>query len=147
MTKANSDTGGRAINQRLERYAEEHSDRCMLVASLGTLRYLSAMRECALMLGNSSSALLEAPIFGTPAVSIGQRQKGRHHYGNVIEVKTERKDIERGIRAALSPRFQKTCKDTDIPLADGHVAERIVCVLRGIPLKNLCRKRFHDLQE
>lgn len=146
MTKANSDAGGRAINRRLEQYAQEHSDRCVLFASLGTLRYLSAIRECALLIGNSSSALIEAPILGTPAVNIGNRQKGRHRYGNVIEATTDRKDIERGICEALSPSFQKMCKNTVIPLADGHVAKRIACILKGVPIKDLCRKRFHDLQ-
>ena len=146
MTKANSDAGGRAINRRLEQYAEEHPERCVLCASLGTLRYLSAMRACALMIGNSSSALLEAPLFGVPAVNIGSRQKGRHRYGNVIDVGTARTDIEQGIRDALSPRFQETCRDAVIPLADGNVAERIAHVLKNVPLEDLCRKRFHDLQ-
>ena len=146
MTKANSDAGGRAINRRLEQYAEEHPERCVLCASLGTLRYLSAMRACALMIGNSSSALLEAPLFGVPAVNIGSRQKGRYRYGNVIDVRTARTDIERGIREALSPHFQEMCRDAVIPLADGNVAKRIAHVLKNVPLEDLCRKRFHDLQ-
>ena len=84
ITKANADAGGRKINACLEEYALAHPDRVCLKDSLGVVRYLSAMKYCSMVLGNSSSGIAEAPVMGVPTVNIGNRQRGRLQRASII---------------------------------------------------------------
>lgn len=76
FTAANADAGGSVLNQRFTAFCKSHPNAAM-VPSLGVLWYLSAMKHAALVLGNSSSGVVETPSMGVPAVNIGNRQKGR----------------------------------------------------------------------
>ena len=76
ITKSNADTGGDKVNHILMNFVEHH-DNAGIVDSLGMVRYLSAVKYAAFVLGNSSSGIVEAPILGIPTVNIGERQKGR----------------------------------------------------------------------
>ena len=77
ITLANADAGGMEINHMLESYAAVNRDRVFCAASLGSLKYLSAMKYCEFVMGNSSSGLIETPSFRIPTINIGDRQKGR----------------------------------------------------------------------
>jgi UDP-N-acetylglucosamine 2-epimerase len=85
FTKANADSGGRAINERLEAYVAGHSGRAVLMASTGQELYLAAMREAAVVIGNSSNGLIEAPAVGIVTVNLGIRQKGRLRAASVFD--------------------------------------------------------------
>ena len=84
ITKANADAGGRLINEHLEEYARVRGDRVYLTESLGRLRYLSAMKHCSMVIGNSSSGILEAPVMRVPTINIGDRQRGRIQADSVL---------------------------------------------------------------
>ena len=79
FTKSNADSGGLIINQMIDRYVEKNKSRCVDVFSLGMVRYLSALRYAAVVIGNSSSGIIETPSFKVPTVNIGDRQRGRIH--------------------------------------------------------------------
>ena len=66
-------------------YEEKHPDQCLVVHSLGCLRYLSVMKFCAAVVGNSSSGIIEAPAFRVPTINIGDRQKGRVRAKSVVD--------------------------------------------------------------
>lgn len=100
ITKANADTGGYIINQLIDEYAAEH-DNVLAVTSLGMKRYLSALKYCTMVIGNSSSGILEAPSFGVPTVDIGDRQRGRVAAETVIHCKTKKEEIKEAIYKAL----------------------------------------------
>lgn len=145
VTYPNADTSGRLIIERLEEFAARHPRRCRLVRSLGERRYLSLLRHADLMVGNSSSGLIEAPSFGLPVVNVGARQRGRLRGANVIDVEPARDDILRGIEAALAPAFRARARAAPNPYGDGHAAPRIVDVLRTVPLDaRLVQKRFSE---
>ncbi len=146
ITKANSDAGGREINRRLDAYAAAGKDRVCCHASLGKIRYLSAMKYAAAVVGNSSSGLLEAPVLKTPTVNIGARQKGRIRYPSVIDCPEEKAAIRNAIQTAVSEDFRKKYAGMDIPHADGKIASRIKDVLRDVNLEGLFQKRFVDLR-
>lgn len=146
ITKSNSDAGGREINRRLDAYAEARKDRVSCHASLGQLRYLSAMKHAAAVVGNSSSGLLEAPVLKTPTVNIGARQKGRLRYPSVIDCSEETEIIADALRKAISEECRREWADMDIPHADGKISSRIKNILRDIPLVGLFQKRFRDLK-
>ncbi len=146
ITKSNSDAGGREINRRLDVYAAARKDRVFCHASLGHLRYLSAMKHATAVVGNSSSGLLEAPVLKTPTVNIGARQKGRLRYPSVIDCLEETGPIADALRKVVSEKFNREWVDMEIPHADGKISSRIKTILRDIPLDGLFQKRFQDLK-
>ena len=145
ITYPNADTAGRLIIERIEEFAGRHPRRCRLAKSLGERLYLSLLRHADLMIGNSSSGLIEAPTFGLPVVNVGSRQRGRLRGANVIDVEPLREDILRGIEAAQALPFRVRARAAANPYGDGHAAPRVVDVLRSVPVDaQLVQKRFSD---
>ena len=145
ITYPNADTAGRLIIERIEEFAGRHPRRCRLAKSLGERLYLSLLRHADLMIGNSSSGLIEAPSFGLPVVNVGSRQRGRLRGANVIDVEPSREDILRGIEAAQALPFRVRARAAANPYGDGHAAPRVVDVLRSVPIDaRLVQKRFSD---
>ena len=145
ITYPNADTSGRVIIDRIEEFAGRHPRRCRLAKSLGERLYLSLLRHADLMIGNSSSGLIEAPTFGLPVVNVGSRQRGRLRGANVIDVEPSREDILRGIEAAQALPFRARVRAAANPYGDGHAAPRIVDVLRSVPVDaRLVQKRFSE---
>jgi GDP/UDP-N,N'-diacetylbacillosamine 2-epimerase (hydrolysing) len=105
MTYPNVDKGSKLIIQKIEEYSRKNP-RLKVFKSLGQLRYLSLMKYADLMVGNSSSGILESPYFSLPAVNIGNRQKGRIRSSNIIDVDYEYEAICIGIKKALDKDFR-----------------------------------------
>ncbi len=145
VTKANADAGGREINRLLEEFVALHPQRMALFASLGQLRYLSLLTVADLVIGNSSSGILEAPSAGTPTVNIGDRQKGRLRAPSVIDVPNETPAIRAGIARALSERFRQQAAARVSPFGVPGAARVIVDVLATVDLATLRTKRFHTI--
>ncbi len=145
ITYPNADTAGRLIIERIEEFAGRHPRRCRLAKSLGERLYLSLLRHADLMIGNSSSGLIEAPSFGLPVVNVGSRQRGRLRGTNVIDVEPSREDILRGIEAAQATAFRARARAAANPYGDGQAAPRIVEILRSVPIDvRLVQKRFGE---
>jgi len=144
FTMPNADTAGRSLFALVNDYVASHPA-ARAYTSLGQLGYLSCMREVDAVVGNSSSGLLEAPTFHTPTVNIGDRQRGRLEAASVIDCAPERGAIEAALRQALSPSFVAGLRDVKNPYGDGGASERIVEILRTVPLDNVLQKSFHDL--
>lgn len=113
FTMANADENGKKINQILDVYAQENKERVFLYPSLGQIRYLSAMKHSCMVLGNSSSGILEAPTMGVPTVNIGRRQEGRLRAASVIDCKIEKAEIVNAIKKAISTEFRQSIENTD----------------------------------
>lgn len=146
ITFPNADTHGRELIGVLKEYASRNSERVLLTQSLGQLRYLSLMKICGAVVGNSSSGLLEAPAFGVPTVNIGIRQKGRFKPDSVIQSGEELSEISAALSVALSEDHRSTSKAALNPYGDGYVSEKIIPVLKSKDLKSLVFKKFYDLE-
>ena len=145
FTMPNADTGGRIISRMLEQFSRDRES-VRMVDNLGTEGYFSMMNMAAVMVGNSSSGIIEAASFRLPVVNIGTRQRGRVSASNVIHVGYNRAEITKGIETALQPEFKSGLAQLRNPYGDGHAAERIVDALKDVALDdNLIRKRFHNL--
>lgn len=147
ITKANADTGGRAINQRLEAYGAAHPGRVGVYASLGQVRYLSALRAADVVIGNSSSGIIEAPAFQKPVVNIGARQQGRVRAASVIDVAPTYEAIRAGIEQALSPAFQATLRGVTSPYGEGRASVQIKERLKEVDVQGVLVKSFYDLED
>lgn len=142
----NADPGSPAIIEALEAFAARQPARVRLFKSLGQRRYLSALREVDLMIGNSSSGIVEAPSFNLPVVNVGTRQAGRLRAPNVIDVEPSIEAILGGIRRALDYDRSQPCAN---PFGDGQAAGRIVRFIAQAFANHgrdgILRKRFVDL--
>lgn len=146
FTQANSDAGGRIINEQIEAYAKKNKERVLLVKSLGQLRYLSAMKLCAAVVGNSSSGLLEAPVLHVPTINIGDRQKGRKRYPSVIDCNEDKQRLLSAIQSLRDSKFLQKIKSMEIPHTDGKIAIIMKNILKQAELSNICQKKFYDLK-
>ncbi|WP_243439146.1 UDP-N-acetylglucosamine 2-epimerase [Fundidesulfovibrio soli] len=145
FTGVNADAHGREHARLIAERVAAHPSNWRLFASLGRLRYLSAMRCCQAVVGNSSSGLLESPSMGVPAVDIGNRQLGRIRPDNVTHCEPERGLIAQAVRRALSPEFRNLARNVQNPYhREGGVALMLAAMKawlagpRGF-------KTFHDL--
>lgn len=145
FTKANADVDGRIINKMLESYCSLRESRAKLFTSLGQVRYLSAIQHVDVVIGNSSSGLLEVPFLQKPTVNIGNRQGGRLKASSVINCAEDTEDIVQGIKIALSPEFVAIAHKTISPYGMGNASVSIKETLKHISLKNILIKQFYDL--
>lgn len=147
FTKPNADAGGRVIIKMIDEYERNNPDKAVSFLSMGTLNYLSAMKYADLVIGNSSSGIIEFPFFGKPTVNIGDRQKGRIRAESVIDCRPVKDDIAASIQKALSEDFRGLCKNTKNPYGDAGTSERIVTILEKELSKPMnLKKRFFDIK-
>ena len=145
VTGVNADPGHDRIGSLFAQYASARPERARVCASLGRRRYLSAMKQCGALIGNSSSGLIEAPAIGVPTVNLGLRQRGRERAPSVIDCGETRDEIVAAIRKALSAEFRTAFKGVPQAYGTPGAAARIVRVLKSHPLDDVLMKRFHDL--
>lgn len=143
MSYPGADPGAQIIARAFEAHAERRP-RAVLHKNLGTLRYLSLLRHAHVMVGNSSSGLVEAPSFELPALNIGSRQRGRVHPANVLDVDCRAGAISEGLQTLLNPGFRAGLRGLDNPYGDGRTSERVVRILRSCDLPGLRYKPFYD---
>ena len=145
FTGVNADTGNERVARMMAQVAERQTGRVALFASLGQVRYLSAMKHCAAVIGNSSSGIIEAPAMKVPTVNLGNRQRGRLKAASVIDCCERRDDIAAAIAKALSPVFRETLQGTESLYGFGGAAERIARILGQADLDDILMKPFHDV--
>jgi len=145
FTKANSDTDGDVINKMIDEYVRQNPQKAAAFVSLGQLRYLSAIKFVDIVLGNSSSGLLEVPSFKKATINIGDRQKGRARASSVIDVRPIKEEILAAIKRAYSKEFEQTLKDTINPYDGGNPSKKMVKILKEIKLDGILKKKFYDI--
>lgn len=144
LTYANADPGGRDINRRLRAFAARDPRAAVAVPNLGQDAYLSLMRLARVVVGNSSSGLIEAPSLRVPTVNIGDRQRGRLRSGSVVDCAPTAPAVLRALRRALAPAFRRRLNGENA-YGRGDSSRRILHVLKTVPLgEALLRKSFHD---
>lgn len=146
FTKANADTDGRIINQMIDSFAAANPQKVAAFTSLGQLRYLSALQHIDVVVGNSSSGLIEVPSFRKPTVNIGDRQRGRIRAESVIDCQPDIESIQQAIGLAMSQAFRDKLKSVKNPYGTGNASEKIITVLRKVELGGLLKKQFYDLK-
>ncbi len=140
FTYANADSGGKVINQKIEEFCKIQPARYKVVKSLGQIKYLSAMKYVDLLVGNTSSGIIEAASFKKPVVNIGDRQKGRLRGENVIDCNL--KTLQESIKLALSSSFRNKIKNLNNIYGTGAAADIILDKLINEPISVI--KKFRD---
>lgn len=147
FTLPNADTHGRVIIELINNFTRDTPDKGKAFTSLGQLRYLSLLKHAVVMVGNSSSGIIEAPSFELPVVNIGERQRGRIRAQNVIDVQEcKKKAIIDAIEKTISVEFKRSLKGMKNPYGEGGASVKIIETLKNISLgENLIKKKFYDV--
>jgi len=144
FTYPNADAGGRCLIECIDRFVAQNPNRAKAFVSLGQRRYLSLMREADVVVGNSSSGLIEAPVLKKATVNIGDRQKGRLKASSVIDAAERRDAIAEALRRALSDEFRAALPLARSLYGQGDASRRIREQLKA-PLPE-ARKHFFDIE-
>lgn len=142
ITGSNADAGGAVCTAKMQAFAAAHPQRAGFINSLGLKRYLSAMQCAALVVGNSSSGVVETPTFGVPTVNIGSRQAGRIICQNVLCCAAAAPAIEAALRRALTPEFSAVAHTAQSPYNGGDTSGKICRVLAQFDFAK--PKTFYD---
>lgn len=145
FTMPNADTDGRIIYQKIQKYFSDYPSKGGLFKSLGQLNYLSALKYSSLVIGNSSSGLIEAPSFKVPTINIGNRQKRRIKAESVINCDTNKASIVNSINVALSNDFLRKTKSVVNPYGNGGASEKICDIIKSVDLEGIIFKEFYQL--
>lgn len=147
FTKANADLNGRIINKLIEYYTQTTKN-IYLFNSLGMKRYLSAMKYSRVVIGNSSSGLVEAPCFGIPTINIGERQKGRLQGESVINCEPTQVSIKQSLDLALSEEYLIKARKTINPYGNGDTSNKVVKVIKEYIINDKInlQKNFYDYE-
>lgn len=146
FTLANSDVEGRTINAMIKEFSSTREN-CIVVPSLGMQRYLSSLKYCSMVIGNSSSGIIEAPSFNIPTINIGDRQKGRIQAKSIINCKPIYESIKLAFDKSQERNFIEEIKECSNPYEKSKTTENIVRIIKkylfqeGFDIK----KAFYDL--
>lgn len=138
----NADAGGRKMIKVIEKYRRHPFIKTY--KSLPHIEYLALMQTAKVMVGNSSSGIIETSLIHLPAVNIGTRQEGRERAENVIDVPHNKIEIIKAIKKTLfDKKFRTKVKKCKNPYGDGRASERIVKILSEIKIdKKLLQKKL-----
>ena len=128
----NADAGSRQIVARARQFCRRQPA-ARLFVNLPVEHYFSLLATADLMIGNSSSAIMESPSFRLPAINVGRRQQGRLCAANIVTVNADAEDIATAAGRALEPAFRQGLKDLKNPYGDGRASERIATILGELP--------------
>ncbi len=141
FTKPNSDKGGRVIIKLIDEYVLNNPEKTVSFISMGQLNYLSTIQFMDAVVGNSSSGIIEVPVFNIPSVNIGNRQKGRITGPTIINCEAQKESIKSALEKAFT--FDKT-KKWEHPYGDGSASEKILEIIKNKLPVNIA-KSFYDL--
>lgn len=142
MIYPNADAGGRRMIEAIKEYAGYPFIKTF--NSIPHEEYLSLMKLASLMVGNSSSGIIEAPSFGLPVVNVGTRQVGRQRAENIIDVGYHKEQIKKAINKALfDEKFKQKARNSQSVYGDGKAGKRIADILSETRInKRLLLKRM-----
>ncbi len=132
FTAPNSDPGGAELRRRIDAFVTAN-DWAHFRDTLGSRLYPNALRQATVMIGNSSSGVIEAGLFGLPVINVGDRQKGRERGANVVDVPNDPESVVTAIdRFGTEPYFRFTF---GTPYGDGASGPRVAAILAEVSLK------------
>lgn len=145
FTESNADPGGEEITRNLKNFVNKDKKHRFFFKSLGIINYLSLASNMDLVLGNSSSGLLEIPYLGVPTLNIGKRQEGRLRSSSVYDCDLISEQIALNINLMLKESFLKSVSFRKKPYGNGGASEKILNIIKELDKPNSIEKVFWDL--
>ena len=144
FTMPNADTNNKIIFNLINIFCKKNKN-SFVFKSLGQLRYYSMLQYVDIVIGNSSSGLLEVPSFRIGTINIGDRQKGRIKASSVIDCPPEKSLIIDAFKKAYSNDFQTLLKQCKNPYGEGGASNKIIKIIENYNIDNILKKTFFDL--
>ncbi len=135
----NADAGSRALIEQTKALAADRPSTHVFV-NLEAVAYWNLLGHADVLVGNSSSGIMEAASFALPVVNVGIRQQGREGARNIINVSADTSAICTALKRALDPEFRVSLAGMENPYGKGTAAETIAAVLASVPLDQLLVK-------
>ena len=129
----------------IDDFVFHQKDRSIAFTSMGHLNYLSTLQFVDGVLGNSSSGIIEAPIFKIGTINIGDRQKGRLRSSSIIDCRPDVKLINKSINKLYSKDFKKTLTQSKNVYGSGNSSKNIIDILKIDKIPKELKKNFYDL--
>lgn len=142
----NADAMSRSIIREIEAYGQSVDDNVVVIKSMSHLNFLSLMAGAELLVGNSSSGLIEAPSFRIPTVNIGLRQAGRIRAASVIDVDASYAGIKAGLDKGLSGEFRDAIAGIQSPYGGATASSVVLQELRTAGKNQPVNDGFFDLE-
>jgi GDP/UDP-N,N'-diacetylbacillosamine 2-epimerase (hydrolysing) len=142
FTKANADSNGIRINKMIDKFTSNNKENSISFDSLGSLNFMSLMKHVDLMIGNSSSGIIEAPHFNLYTINIGDRQNGRVKASSIIDCSGTKASIFKAISKGY--KIKSRTNKVFSPYYKKNTAKKIVDILENVSLKNILYKEFKD---
>jgi UDP-N-acetylglucosamine 2-epimerase (non-hydrolysing)/GDP/UDP-N,N'-diacetylbacillosamine 2-epimerase (hydrolysing) len=139
----NADAGSRELIRRTEALAAKRQARVLV--NLDHRTYFSLLKNVGVLVGNSSSGIIESTSLEVPAVNVGIRQRGRERAANVIDVPAEGRAIQEAIKRAFSPEFRASIRGLESPYGDGKASKIVAKALLSTPLGDKLLFKHPDL--
>jgi len=141
----NNDPGSNLIIKEIN--AKKGIQKFKIFKNLKRIDYLNLLKNADLLIGNSSSGIIESPIFKLPVINIGNRNKGRESAENVINISHDYNEIKNAIDKVFSKEFQESCQNIMNPYGDGKASEQIIEVLEELEINKelLIKKLTYDI--
>lgn len=147
FTRANADENGRMINSIIAEFVNQYENRMALFDSLGQLKYLSCLKYSEVVIGNSSSGIIEAPSLNVPTVNIGERQKGRMMAASIINCECNKVKIKKAIDKAISLEFKEKIRNIVNPYEGNNTSKKIIYILKEKVMNGVnLNKKFYDVE-
>lgn len=140
----NSDAGSQQIIAVIDRFIRERPDVFHGYRNLPRRLFVNLLRHAAVLVGNSSAGIIEAPLFRLPAVNIGPRQLGREHAGNVTFVDHDGIQIESAVRRAIGDvAYRAAVRNAESVYGDGTAGKRIAAILSKVAIDEVLMRKVN----
>tara|TARA_B100000579_G_C22809142_1_gene844207 strand:- start:101 stop:1261 length:1161 start_codon:yes stop_codon:yes gene_type:complete len=143
FTMPNADLDFKMIVKEIKKFIKLNKN-SYFFKSLGHKKYFSLCKQVDLMIGNSSSGIIEMPSFKKGTINIGDRQGGRVKADSIIDSKFNKKEIIKKINYVYSKKFGKILKKMKNPYEKKNTSKKILKIIKKINLKNILIKDFFD---
>jgi len=143
FTLPNADAGGDKIAKMIKAFTKLNKKKYIAFKSMGDKLYLSTMKYSDLVIGNSSSGIIEAPCFNIPTINIGDRQQGRLQAKSIINTKLNKLSISKSLKTAFLKK--KKMNNIKNPYEIKNTSKKIFDILKKTKIKNLIKKKFNDI--
>ena len=138
----NADAGSRALIERTKTFIASRRNG-KVFTNLDTVTYLSLLRQVDMLVGNSSSGIMESASLSMPTVNVGLRQQGRERPRNVLDAVADPNSILQAISRARTSEFRESLSGMINPYGEGRASETIVRVLTTVPLSQTLLMKGH----
>jgi GDP/UDP-N,N'-diacetylbacillosamine 2-epimerase (hydrolysing) len=139
-----ADIGNRLIEKEIKKFVSKNKN-SYFYKSLGQKNYFSFLKYIDVMIGNSSSGILEMPYFKKATINLGNRQLGRLISKSVINIPIKKNKISNALKKALSRKFKKKIKNKKTFYGKPGASQKIVKILKKINKKIIFQKKFYDI--